>query len=109
MRLDVGSGVALIQNGICQLVNLNKDGLSIKCFEEFDFPDEWSVDIYDNTGLNLEGVKVKKVWEKRLGEPDFLTQSPEVEVGGKFADLSSSQETQLYSYLLKLLEADKDK
>lgn len=95
-------GIALTQKGVCRVVNLSKSGVSLKCFSELEFPNEFTIDIYDETGLDLQELKVKKVWEKR---PSSLLQS-ELEFGGSFENLSTSQEVQLYSYLMQRMLVD---
>jgi len=105
-RFKAKGGIALTSNGVCQVVNLSLGGLALKCFPELVFPPEWTMDIYDETGLNLQELKVKKIWTKRPDNPVSTLQS-EVEVGGEFENLSSSQEAHLYSYILKLMVAEK--
>ena len=65
-RLFVNDSIALTPQGVCQLANLNADGISFRCVKEGSFPAEWQMDIYDSRGLSLEKVKVKKIWEKGL-------------------------------------------
>ena len=99
-------GIALTQKGVCQVVNLSKGGVSLKCFSELEYPNEFTMDIYDETGLDLQAIKVKKVWEKRPSNPSSLLQSG-LEFGGSFENLSTSQEAQLYSYLMQRMSVDK--
>lgn len=102
IRLEENGGVALTPIGVCQVINLSKGGLLLKCFQELEFPHEWTMDIYDEKGLNLQDLRVKKVWAKRLGDPN-ISSNPQVGVGVAFENLSASQEVQLYSHLLQLM------
>ena len=106
-RFKVIGGIALTPNGVCQVVNLSEGGLSLKCFCGLGFPHECTMDIFDETDLNLHELKVKKVWEKRPSKSGNPLQS-ELEVGGSFENLSSSKEDHLYSHILKLMAAEKD-
>lgn len=104
-RLEAKSGIGITSHGICQVINLSKDGVSFKCVKERYFPVEWSMTVYDVTGQCLERLRVKKVWENWLKISD--ASSPfSVEVGGVFQNLSSSQKDQLETYLQQLLEVE---
>lgn len=104
-RHEAKSGIAITPHGIGQVININRSGLSFKCVEERDFPLEWSMAIYDITGQRLEQLRVKKVWEKELGEPDGSTPFS-MEVGGEFKNLSTTQKAQLNIYLQQLVETE---
>jgi len=105
-RLEAKSGIGITPHGICQVINLSKDGVSFKCVKGRDFPGEWSMTVYDVTGQCLEKLQVKKIWENWLNIPD--TPSPfSIEVGAAFQNLSSSQKDQLNTYLQQLLEEEK--
>lgn len=106
-RFKIKGGIALTPNGVCQVINISKGGLSFKCFQEVAFPHEWTMDIYDETDLNLQELKVKKVWEKTLSVQGVRTGS-QVEVGVAFNNPSSSLEAQLKGHLLRLMEAKKN-
>lgn len=103
-RLQAASGIAVTPHGIGQVINLNRDGISFRCFEEHDFPFEWSMNIYDAIGQSLEKLHVKKVWETEVGDSDnqpFL-----MEVGGEFQHLSPEQKVQLNTYLRQLVSVE---
>ena len=105
-RLAVNDGIALTPKGVCQLANLNADGISFKCTKEGSFPGEWQMDIYDSRGLSLENVKVKKVWEKGLR--NAISTSPfSTEIGGEFKNLTDEQAEKLITYLQHLTETEK--
>ena len=105
-RLAVNNGIAMTPKGVCQLENLNADGISFKCVKEGSFPGEWQMDIYDSRGLSLENIKVKKVWEKALKKSNSI--SPfSTEIGGEFTNLTDAQAEQLISYLQHLTETAK--
>lgn len=106
-RLEAKSGISITPHGICQVINLSKDGISFKCIKERDFPVKWSMTVCDITGQCLDQLQVKKVWENRLNIPG--KPSPfSIEVGGTFQNLSSSQKDQLNIYLQQLLEVEKN-
>ena len=102
-RLEANTALAMTPFGMCQMINLNKTGLSFKCFDGKEFPDAWSMSIYDAQGLNLEELKIKKIWEKRTSGQGISSKF-ELEIGGAFENLSDSQKPQLYSYLFSLME-----
>lgn len=101
LRLKTKSGIASAPQGFCQVANISEGGFSLKCFKEHSFPETWYMDLYDKTGLSIEELKVKKIWEKRTrkSNADFQAQ---VEVGCAFEHLSSSQKSQLHVYLRQL-------
>ena len=82
-RLEARTALAMTPYGMCQMINLNKTGLSFKCFAGKKFPDGWSMSIYDAKDLNLEEVKVKKIWEKRASGQGISSKF-ELEIGGEF-------------------------
>ena len=79
-RFELKNGVVLTPDRVCQVINLSKGGFALKCFSELVFPPEWTMDIYDATGLNLQELRVKKVWEKKLNKV-CLSQHSQVEAG----------------------------
>lgn len=104
-RIKVHNGIAITPHGVCQLVDLNMEGVSFKCMDEHDFPGEWSMAIYDTKGHDLEQLQVKKVWETSvIGPPSSPHFSKEI--GGKFHNLSYSQKVQISAYLQNLKKDD---
>jgi len=59
--------IALTPNGICQVSNLTLNSVFIRCMKKIDFPDYWIMDVYNTTGLSLEGVMTKKIWSRTSG------------------------------------------
>ena len=57
--------------------------------------------IYDTSGLNLESLQVKKIWEKIPSSQDAPTQFSMI-VGVMFRHLSPSQKAQLNVYIRQL-------
>lgn len=104
-RLAVKDGIALTSNGACQVINLSKGGLSLKFFHDLKLPHELIIDIYHETELYVKDLKVKKVWEKKTSNPARPLQH-QLEIGGLFENLSSTQATLFDSYLLKLMGAE---
>ncbi|MBT8362229.1 MAG: hypothetical protein KJO32_14865 [Deltaproteobacteria bacterium] len=105
MRLEAETGIAVTPYGICQIIDLTRDGFSFKCVKQTEFPSEWSMDIHVTTGLSLEQLQVKKVWVKFL--QDRNNQTPfSMELGGQFMELSPEQEEQLNTYLQELEKTD---
>jgi hypothetical protein len=100
-RIISKRGITITPNGVGKLINLSNEGISFKCVDGSDIPIEWSMAIYDVTGQGMEGLKVKKVWEKRLNNPQ-TTSLFSVEVGGVFKNLSSSQKAHINTYLREL-------
>jgi len=102
-RLGAKKVIALVPYVICQVIDLTLDGISFRCRDKHVFPNELSIGIYDPTGLSMEQLQVKKVWEKRLNSPRtpafFL-----MAVGWEFRNLSIAQESHLKFYLQRLQE-----
>lgn len=107
IRLETKSGIALTPNGVCRMINLSKGGFALKCLKAFEFPSEWTIDVYDESGLNLQELKVRKIWSKRINKPGILSHS-QVEVGWAFENLSAYQRTKLSSYLNQFVVVDKN-
>jgi hypothetical protein len=105
-RQIVDHGIAVFPDGVAQIINITRYGFAFKCFGEYDFPDEWLMEIYDAAGISLEELSAKKVWIKNPGHHSVPVPAT-MEVGGEFADLSITQETQLTAYL-KQLEEDRN-
>lgn len=104
-RLEAKNLIALVHHGVCQVVDLNNNGISFKCFEEHDFPSEWAIDIYDSNGLSVEQLQIKKIWEHYISNRDFQALIS-LEIGAEFKSLSSSQKTELNTYLQQLGEVE---
>ncbi|TKB28247.1 hypothetical protein FCL47_01765 [Desulfopila sp. IMCC35006] len=97
-RVHVNTGIVKTPAGFCQIVNLNPDGLSFRCLKRCLFSQEWSLDIYDTSGLNLEHLQVKKIYEKQLSNLETPVQFTML-VGVAFQNLTPSQKKQLILYL----------
>ncbi|NOR10612.1 MAG: hypothetical protein GQ541_03890 [Desulfovibrionaceae bacterium] len=100
-RLKVKTGIAKTPAGVCQITNLTPDGLSFRCYKKLSFTREWSLDIYDTSGLSLEQLQVRKIWQNSLSNLDASSKFS-MTVGVAFRDLSPSQKEQLNSYIQQL-------
>ena len=100
-RLKVKTGIVNTPTGVCQIINLTPEGLSFKCLKSLSLSRECSLDIYDTSGLNLELLQVKKIWEKIPSSQDASTQFSMI-VGVAFRHLSPSQKAQLNVYIRQL-------
>ncbi len=100
-RLPVRDCIAYTSAGMCQILDLNSEGLSFKCFKEWSFSQDLSLDIYDTAGLSLEQLQVKKIWEKYSSNLGAPSQSSMI-VGVAFNNLSDLQKAQLNSYIRRL-------
>ena len=104
-RVEAKNLIALVPHGVCQVIDLNYNGISFKCFNEHDFPSEWAIAIYDSNGLSVEELQIKKIWEHCLSNRDFQT-VVSLEIGAEFKSLTFSQKTELNSYLQQLREGE---
>jgi hypothetical protein len=104
-RVEAKNLIALVPHGVCQVIDLNNNGISFKCFDEHDFPGEWAIDIYGSNGLSVEELQIKKIWEHCISNRDVQT-LVSLEIGAEFKSLTSSQKTELNSYLQQLREAE---
>ena len=100
-RLKVKTGIAKTPVGVCQLTNITPDGLSFRCHKRLSFTREWSMDIYDTSGITLEQLQVKKIWQNSLSELDASSEFPMI-VGVAFYNLTPDQKTKLNSYIRQL-------
>jgi hypothetical protein len=100
-RLKVKTGIVNTPAGACQIINLTPEGFSFKCVKSLSLSRECSLDIYDTSGLNLELLQVKKIWEKIPSSQDAPTQFSMI-VGVAFRHLSPSQKAQLNVYIRQL-------
>ena len=102
-RLRVETAILKAHGRVCLVTNISKNGFAFKCIKRPYFIQDWSVDIIDISGLSLEQVQVKEVWEKHMS--DLEKQSPfTVEFGVEFENLSPLQKSQLDIYIRKLEE-----
>ncbi len=104
-RLEVKTGIANTPAGTCQIINVTPEGLSFKCVKKCSFSQEYSLDIYDTSGLSLELLQVRKIWEKILGNQN--TPSFSTIVGVAFQNLSTQQKAQLKLYIQQLKKLQK--
>lgn len=102
-RLKVKTAIARTSNQVCQIIDINKNGCSFKCATRRPFSEVWSMDLYDTSGINLEQLRVKKIWQQCLPGHDETSPFP-MEIGVQFKNLSRSQKALLTSYLQKLRE-----
>ncbi len=100
-RLKVKTGIANTPAGTCQIVNLTPEGLSFKCLKKLSFVQECLLDIYDTSGLSLEQLQVKKIWEKIPSSQSTASHFSTI-VGVAFKNLSPQQKEQLKSYVQQL-------
>ncbi len=100
-RLKVKTGIANTPAGTCQIINVTPEGLSFKCVKKGSFLEECSLDIYDTSGLSLEMLQIKKIWEKIATGKDTPSQFSTI-VGVAFHDLSPSQKAQLNLYIQQI-------
>jgi hypothetical protein len=100
-RLKVSDGIANTPAGVCRIIDLNLEGLSIECVREWSFSQEWFLDIYATTGVSIEQLQVKIIWEKHSSSPgtpfNFL-----IKIGVAFRNLSYLQKAKLDSYIWRL-------
>lgn len=86
-------------NGIHQILDISKNGLSFKCMADDFFPLHWTVDIIiAGSQIYLEKITVEFVQEKNDYLPSFLSK-PTKKVGVKF--LAPNEQT--ISSLVELL------
>jgi hypothetical protein len=105
-RLKVKTGIANTPAGTCQIVNVTPEGLSFKCLKKWSFSQECSLDIYDTSGLSLEQLQVKKIWEKIPSSQGSPSQFSTI-VGVAFHNLSPPQKEQLKLYIQQLEKLQK--
>jgi len=97
------SGIGLTPNWICQVINLSKGGVLLKCFQGVVFPHEWTMDIYSEAKLSIQGLNVKKIWAEEINNSGTSPLS-QVIVGGMFENISSFQKVQIDTFLLQFME-----
>lgn len=100
-RLKVKTSIANTPAGACQIINITPEGLSFKCVKRWSFSQECSLAIYDTSGLSIELLQVKKIWEKIPSSKDAPSHFSTI-VGVAFHNLSPSQKEQLNLYIRQL-------
>ena len=109
-RIKSKTGIILTSDGIfCKLMNLSKEGLFFRCIDNLEIPNELYMDIHDMNITSIEELQVEKVWVKQLNNILVTPRSKSIfsfEVGGVFKNLSSTQRSQINSYLGRLIKMD---
>jgi hypothetical protein len=90
--------IAVTDRGTGQIVDIGREGLSFGCLYPHNFPDTWSMDILDAKGTHIKQLRVRKIWERKIGHPD-LSPKFDLEVGVEFTNLTTLHEVAL-DYLL---------
>ena len=96
-RYVIENAVAVDSEGVFQIVDISKGGLSFKCPPHTSISDTWVADII-NSVMPIEGVHVKKVWvsiyeNERFNQPFLMM------VGAKFGKLNKGNKTKLEKLL----------
>lgn len=94
--------LAITGRGTGQIIDIGREGLSFGCLYPHAFPESWSMDILDARGSHIKELRVRKIWEKKIGHPN-LSPRYELEVGVEFADLTEVQAEEL-DFLLDNLD-----
>lgn len=93
-RYRVTHLIGVTGQGTGKILDIGRDGLSLGCLYFQTFPSVWSMDLIDARGFHLKQLKVRKVWERQSGYPEF-PENFELEVGVEFTNLTSRQESDL--------------
>ena len=90
------------QEGVCQVIDLSSEGVSLGCTGERTFPETLVVDFVNNTGFHIWDLPIKTVWtEKNDNHPSSSIHA--VRVGAKFHENMSPEHFSALSQLLELL------
>lgn len=101
-RYKIVHMLAITGRGTGQIIDIGRDGLSFGCLYPHSFPETWSMDILDARGSHIKEIRVRKIWERKLGHPE-LSSRYELEVGVEFIDLTGEQADEL-EFLLDNLD-----
>lgn len=101
-RYKIVHMLAITGRGTGQIIDIGREGLSFGCLYPHSFPNTWSMDVLDARGSHIKELQVKKVWERKTGDPGLSTRY-ELEVGVEFADLTDEQADEL-DFLLDNLD-----
>ncbi|WP_136806807.1 PilZ domain-containing protein [Desulfosediminicola flagellatus] len=91
--------ILITPNGMHNIRDISKSGLSFKCSEEDFFPSQWPVEIiYAGTPLYIKAIKVRMVRENFV-ETDTLIANSSKEIGVEFVDMDESGKLLLHELL----------
>ena len=96
-----GNGtLILINECVCQILDLSRGGISFGCKRENNFPESWTADILDDSGVHIFDLPIKTVWTEKQVSPSSIHT---VKVGAKFAkNLDNDQQSALERLLTTL-------
>ena len=101
-RYKIVHMLAITGRGTGQIIDIGREGLSFGCLYPHSFPETWSMDVLDARGSHIKELQVRKVWERKTGDPGLSTKY-ELEIGVEFADLTGEQADEL-AFLLDNLD-----
>jgi hypothetical protein len=90
------------RESICQIFNLSTEGIAFGCTAGSKIPNTLTVDIFNNAGLHLLNIPLKKVW---LASNKGLDTSSmyEVILGAKFCEELSLEQQAALDQILEFL------
>ena len=93
------------KDGVCQVLDLSSKGVSFGCTKERTFPETWTVDIVNNTGIHIWDLPIKTVWAEKNNTYPSSSIHP-VKMGAKFDEKLTSEHLSALTELLEFLRAE---
>lgn len=90
------------QESICQIFNLSSEGIAFGCTVGSKIPNTLTVDIFNNAGLHLLNIPLKKVWLASNKELDTSSMY-EVILGAKFCEKLSLEQQAALDQIIEFL------
>jgi len=93
------------QEGVCQVLDLSSKGVLIGCLSERKFPEIWTVDIVNNTGVHNWDLPIRTIWAEKN---DFNPASSihAVKIGARFRKNLTPEHLSALNQLLECIRED---
>lgn len=93
------------REGVCQVLDLSSEGVSFGCTKERKFPETWTIDIVNNSGVHIWDLPIKTIWtEKNDAYPSSSIHA--VKMGARFHETITSEHLSALTQLLEFLSEE---
>lgn len=93
------------QEGVCQVLDLSSEGVSFGCTGERKFPETWTVDIINNSGIHIWDLPIKTIWAEKK-DTHRSSSIHAVRMGAKFHENLTPEHISALSQLLDFLREE---
>jgi len=93
------------QEGVCQVLDLSSEGVLIGCLSERKFPEIWTVDLVNNTGVHIWDLPIRIIWaEKNDINPTSSIHA--VKIGARFDENLTLEHLSALNQLLEFIREE---